>query len=321
MKIAYIQNNHSWSTFTQKLKNIATFYSSITPIKTTTFQTYFTAIPFVTVPTSDGHQGSQDTLGTAETVDPQWYNTNVVPLATDADVIVFCLSKEDCDGHINPTGIDDKNHIVMFGMDENAHAYINGVDLGNEFEFFCEHEISHYLFYIRGLVDRTHEFFYAGNPQGVLPFLKVTNKTLFQNLLDVFKQLFNLTQPPMQQLFWDTPQNCRHSIRVMCDNTGLSVHDKEIITACIRQESNFNPKAVGVPNSNGTIDYGICQFNNGVNHNGTPFWIGPGADFPDTKYVLDNPDKCVSVMIREYKSGHIGWWSSFSTGAYKQWLP
>ena len=127
------------------------------------------------------------------------------------------------------------------------------------------------------------------------------------------------TEP--ETLKWDTPQNVRHSVRVMCDNAGLSVEAKNIITACIKQESNFIPKAVGKTNSNGTTDYGLCQYNNGRNRKtGAYYWIGPGADFANIAEVLNDPEKNVRIMIREYKKGNIKLWSSYSTGAYKRWL-
>lgn len=132
-----------------------------------------------------------------------------------------------------------------------------------------------------------------------------------------------MTPPPDKNptLLWDTRENVRHSIRVKCDNAGLTLHEKEIITACIRQESNFNPKAVGKQNSNGTTDYGLCQYNNGKNKKGVPYWIGPGAVFRDTEEVLNSPEKNVDVMIQYFKYGQISLWSSYSTGAYLKWMP
>lgn len=122
-------------------------------------------------------------------------------------------------------------------------------------------------------------------------------------------------------LKWDNPKDARHSVRVMCDEAGLTVAEKNIITACIFQESAFNPKAIGKPNKNGTIDRGLCQYNDGKNKKGQAYWIGEGADFKDIEEVLNDPEKNVRVMIREFKAGHIKWWSSFSTGAYLKFMP
>lgn len=118
----------------------------------------------------------------------------------------------------------------------------------------------------------------------------------------------------------DGSEDNRHNVRVLCDLGRLDLEGKNIITACIEQESDFNPSAIGKLNSDGTQDFGICQFNNGKLH-GIPLWIGEGAYFTSTEEVLTNPTKCVNEMIAQYKLGHIGWWVSFSSGAYKKFMP
>jgi hypothetical protein len=188
MKISFIVNHNTWGSIDQKVKNICSFFSTIA-LEPTVVHTYFDYIPFVTVPTSDGHQGSTDTVGTAETISTAWYELNIVPLAPQADIIVFCISDDDKKGHITPAGIDDKNHIIIFGQKENDRAYVNGVDVGNDFELFCMHEISHALYSRLGKPDRTHEFFYAGNPKGVLP--DFVQKSLIETILDSIRLLFS----------------------------------------------------------------------------------------------------------------------------------
>lgn len=131
------------------------------------------------------------------------------------------------------------------------------------------------------------------------------------------------TVDPDTMLPWEnkiSSVNNRHNVRVMCDLAGLKLFDKNVITACVEQESDFYPLAIGKPNSNGTKDWGICQFNDGKYHD-LNLWIGPGAHFPNTQYVLDNPEECVRVMIAQYKAGNIHFWSSYSTGAYKKYMP
>lgn len=166
MKIAFIFNNSTWSSEIEKVQNICNFFSTVY-IESEIHHTTFTNIPFITVATTDGHQGTPDTLGTAETVNSDWYDTHITPL-TEADIILFCITQAESAGHITPIGIDNKVHAIIFGVNETNHAYVNGKDLGNEFELFAEHEISHALYYLSGKPDRTHEYFYAGNPQGVL---------------------------------------------------------------------------------------------------------------------------------------------------------
>ncbi len=45
--------------------------------------------------------------------------------------------------------------------------------------------------------------------------------------------------PTPEILKWDTPKQTWHSVRVMCDNSGLTFTQKNIVCACIWQESNF----------------------------------------------------------------------------------
>lgn len=158
-------------------------------------------------------------------------------------------------------------------------------------------------------------------------FGSISVQNLLQSPLQILLQKLTLsltnlkyTIMPKETYLWDTPAHARHSVRVLCDEASMSVAQKNILCACVQQESQFNPKAIGKPNTNGTIDYGICQFNNGKNAEGVPLWIGPGADFASVDEVLNNPEKCVRVMIREFKAGHQNWWSSYKTGAYKKWL-
>jgi hypothetical protein len=125
---------------------------------------------------------------------------------------------------------------------------------------------------------------------------------------------------PASKYDWSNPTAVRHSIRVMCDENQLTLEAKNILTACIQQESRFNPKAISKPNSNGTTDYGLCQYNDGKNAKGVPYWIGKGAAFKDIDEVLNDPEKNVRVMIQMMKAGKINLWSSYATGAYKKWL-
>lgn len=123
---------------------------------------------------------------------------------------------------------------------------------------------------------------------------------------------------------WDTPANCSHNVRVLCDMAGLSLNEKDIIWACVKQESEFqNYFPDGQPvehqnlNKDGSLsstDFGIVQINDW-------FHIGQGKDFPSVEYVLVNPDKCVQFMIDCSKAGNLSLWSSYKTGAYRAWLP
>lgn len=116
---------------------------------------------------------------------------------------------------------------------------------------------------------------------------------------------------------WIQPSNAYHNVRVLCDLAGLTLAEKNLICACIYQESRFNNAAVcRNKNSLGQLtssDWGVCQVND-------HYHIGPTLDFPSVEYVLDNPGSVVNWMIKMYQAGKLTMWVSFSSGAYRQWL-
>jgi hypothetical protein len=121
---------------------------------------------------------------------------------------------------------------------------------------------------------------------------------------------------PPEPYMWDTTANSRHSVRVICDEMGLTLTEKNIITACIQQESNFNNKAIGRNMKDGNLlstDWGICQIND--------YWhVGPGKKWSSVAQIINNPDKAVKWMIQMYKQGQLKLWVSYSSGAYKKYL-
>jgi hypothetical protein len=124
--------------------------------------------------------------------------------------------------------------------------------------------------------------------------------------------------PAPEVLSWDTPQHSFHAVRVICDDMGLTVDQKNLICACIYQESGFKNAAMCQNKDPKTgqvwsTDWGICQIND-------HYHIGPGKDFASVSYVVNNPDAAVKWMIRVYKQGGLGQWVSYSSGAYKKWL-
>lgn len=122
---------------------------------------------------------------------------------------------------------------------------------------------------------------------------------------------------------WDSPAHNYHNVRVICDSMGLTLAEKNLICACIYQESSFlnyrtpgNPTVCLNKDKNGSVwstDWGICQINDW-------FHIGPKKDFPSVDFVMQNPDKVVMWMVGMYQKGQLKQWSSYSTGAYKKWL-
>jgi hypothetical protein len=117
---------------------------------------------------------------------------------------------------------------------------------------------------------------------------------------------------------WDSPAHNWHNVRVLCDKRGLPVGQKDLICACVFQESQFNNHAIHENKDNQTgqlwsTDWGIVQVNDF-------YHCGPGKEFPSAAYVVANPEAAVDWMITMYLNGRLSAWASYSTGAYRQWL-
>ena len=351
MKLLIVANACEWASWPQKIANIKAFYAPLVDLEIDIQYTDFTDIPLKSYPGTVTHfeNGAvTDAAGSDLEIDQDWFNLNIGTLIAGYDIAVFQAANVAATGL--PIGIkfEDLNGTwccETFVPDENFHYYLPGVNgaigvnMGIEAEVIIEHEIAHALYSITGQPDRTHEFFYANQFARVLTDINVgphiTIISLYQQVVaDLESELgilkanqstvdMNTTQSVDTLVPWVNAvgsENNRHNVRVLCDLAGLALYDKNVITACIEQESDFDPQAIGKPNANGTIDYGICQFNNGELH-GVPLWIGEGAYFTSTDEVLRDPTKCVNEMIAQYKLGHINWWSSYSTGAYLKFMP
>jgi hypothetical protein len=121
-------------------------------------------------------------------------------------------------------------------------------------------------------------------------------------------------EPPVkpQTLLWDTPEHSRHSVRVICDEEGLTVYEKNLVSQVIHCESGYNPKTVH-PNlgKSGKVlstDFGICQWNDYYH----------GKEISPTEAV-NNPEKAIRLMCKYVKAGQIKQWVCYSSGMYKHY--
>lgn len=114
---------------------------------------------------------------------------------------------------------------------------------------------------------------------------------------------------PTTALLWDTPENVRHSVRVICDQEGLTPQQKNDLTRTLHCESGFHTNAIH-PNLNGngkvmSTDYGLCQWND--------YYHGKEIT-PDE--ALHNPEKAVRLMCQYVKRGQLKLWVCYSSGLY-----
>lgn len=125
------------------------------------------------------------------------------------------------------------------------------------------------------------------------------------------------TNPDVLVTDWSQPKNAYHNVRVLCDLAGLSVAQKNLICACVYQESEFKNTAIDHDrNEEGVItstDWGLCQINDF-------YQVGPGKPFSSAQEIVDNPQQAVQFMIDMFLAGHLNLWVSYSSRAYVPWL-
>lgn len=131
-----------------------------------------------------------------------------------------------------------------------------------------------------------------------------------------------VTEPPRPQiqpsntLLWDTPANARHSLRVICDEEGLTLEQKNTLCATVTVESGFHIHAThpnyafhgGVKQLMST-DWGICQWND---------WYHSKEITPEE--AMNNPEKAVRLMCAYWKRGQRNQWVAYSSGLFKHYL-
>jgi hypothetical protein len=126
------------------------------------------------------------------------------------------------------------------------------------------------------------------------------------------------TPPPVSPYLWATYDQRVHSVRVLCDEAGLTWAEKAEICATIEAESEFNTtveqKNYDKRGIHWSSDWGICQINDWYN-------IGPGKPFKTVDEVLQFPERSVRFMIDCCKQGHIDWWIAHKLGRYEKYLP
>lgn len=106
-------------------------------------------------------------------IDFGWFDVNVSePYAIDFDIVVLISPKGDHPGLPTYNGVATGNNLgsweiqMMPGPELNTF-FTNNHPMGDEFTHFLCHELSHVFYGICGKVDRTHECFYSGHPEGV----------------------------------------------------------------------------------------------------------------------------------------------------------
>ena len=125
--------------------------------------------------------------------------------------------------------------------------------------------------------------------------------SLIQQILDVMRKLLHL-QTKLEKL------KTEEMVRRICKEEELDIGMENLVVATIWCESSMNPKAIN-KNKNGTIDYGLCQFND--------YWYGSVIS---PQEALNNPEKAVRIMCQQFKKGRAKDWICYRRGLYFKYL-
>lgn len=121
-----------------------------------------------------------------------------------------------------------------------------------------------------------------------------------------------VSEPKSTKYDWDVPIMARHSVRVICDEEGLTLEQKNTLCATIGAESGWKIDAVNQNKVKGKVvstDYGLCQWND--------FYHGKEIT-PDE--ALHDPEKAVRLMCACWKRGQRDLWIGYKSGNYKNYL-
>lgn len=112
---------------------------------------------------------------------------------------------------------------------------------------------------------------------------------------------------------WADPEIARHNLRVICDQEGLTVAQKNLTSQVVHCESGYHVHATHPNLYKGkqvSCDFGICQWND--HYHGTE--ISPDE-------AMNNPEKAIRLMCQYVKAGKITQWVCYSSKLYLQYTP
>lgn len=122
-----------------------------------------------------------------------------------------------------------------------------------------------------------------------------------------------IPKPETLKYDWSTQEKARYSVRMICDEEGLSVKDKNDLCATVGAESGWKPRQRSLKaNFDGTYDHGIIQLNE-------KYWIGEGKLYPNIEAVYNDPEGCIRWMCRNWKRNK-NWWYAYKNGSYLRYM-
>ncbi len=225
-KLLIVLNNAIWPSLPLKIQGIKDFYAPAFSLQIDTVNTSFESIPLVSGTTVEG---INNTTVSSHNVDPEWYATNILPLAIGYDYVIFNVPVLPTD-LFEKLGIEfgKKNGVYQIAMaiPETFTTSVNG-KIWDMFVLTACHEISHAEYQERGKIDMTHANFLGGNPYSVLKDFGIVDSRSNINLLQTVRDL-----------------TIRVYNAIFLHNPNASTGDP-LVDALIKVESKGNDYAIG----------------------------------------------------------------------------
>ena len=316
MKLHIVANRAPWVSWEEKINAIKLFFSPAFHFDVEIEHTDY-EIPLI--PSPD--------FPSLYEVDRTWYDANIAN--RNADIVLLVLDRNSLEV-VTPFGLT-QGHFVK-GMECTVYAnekdrlYVGGKDIGNSFVRWAQHELSHALYRIYGLPDKTHDHFYAGEPDKVVPDFIITDprfpillklRLAYWTAISYFKSLPKErvvddapTYPLIAnvQLNGHSPAWCGGTLeerkemfrlaKKVCAEEGLSDSLTRDVLLTIAGESGFNPWCVNLQ----SLDYGIAQFS-------IKYYLPEYKMTPQD--AIDQPERCLRIMCRNFKAGRQSNWVAF----------
>lgn len=119
--------------------------------------------------------------------------------------------------------------------------------------------------------------------------------------------------PETPKYDWSTPTAARHSVRVICDEEGLTLEQKNTLCATVACESGFNIHAKHYNFSKSgkllSTDFGLAQWND--------YYHGAEITPDEAEY---NPAKAIRLMCAYWKRNQRKLWVCYDRKMYEAYL-
>ncbi len=152
--------------------------------------------------------------------------------------------------------------------------------------------------------------------KSIWEFLVALAHAMYHDPIETKPEELSMNQPsvvrPAPKYIWDNPVDARHSVRLIADEEGLNVEQKNTMCGTIGGESGWHIDAVNRNTIGGvvtSVDNGICQWNDKYHAKEIT---------PDE--ALHDPEKAVRLMCAYWRRGQRDIWIAYKNGRYLKFM-